>query len=400
LRSPQTTTGKLALVGCLYLSQGLPFGFFSQVLPVLMRERKFSLGAIGLAWLLALPWALKFVWAPLVDAHGTRRGWIVPLQLATAAALFGLAAWPNAENAPLAPLLTVTFVVNLLSATQDIATDGLAVDMLTPAERGAGNSVQVAAYRVGMILGGGLIVTFIKPLGFPLAFALMGGLVLLTTLPAALTEPEPRVMPSADPEAPGHFFRRRDAGPILIIVGTFKVGEALANGMLRPMLVDAGVSLDNIGWLTGIAGFAAGLAGAVIGGAAINGLGRKSALIGFGIAQSVAVAVYAWPAALGHEASLGLWLGAIIIGHVFVGAATVTLFTLMMDWCRPGHAATDYTVQASVVVATTGAASALSGFVATPLGYAGHFLVGAGLSLAAAIGAALLFSSTETPEHV
>jgi hypothetical protein len=48
-------------------------------------------------------------------------------------------------------------LINLLAATQDVATDGLAVDLLTSAERGWGNGVQVAAYRVGMILGGGLM---------------------------------------------------------------------------------------------------------------------------------------------------------------------------------------------------------------------------------------------------
>ena len=62
-----STPAKLGLLGCLYFSQGLPFGFFTQALPVLLRKQGFSLGQIGLSSLLVVPWALKFLWAPAVD---------------------------------------------------------------------------------------------------------------------------------------------------------------------------------------------------------------------------------------------------------------------------------------------------------------------------------------------
>jgi len=76
---------KLLLLSSLYLAQGLPFGFFTQALPVLMREAGMSLKMISATSLLFLPWALKFLWAPLIDHVGTRRQWIVPLQLTAAA---------------------------------------------------------------------------------------------------------------------------------------------------------------------------------------------------------------------------------------------------------------------------------------------------------------------------
>jgi MFS transporter, PAT family, beta-lactamase induction signal transducer AmpG len=60
------TSRKLALLATLYLSQGLPFGFFSQALPILMRQEGRSLPDIGKATWLMIPWALKFLWAPLV----------------------------------------------------------------------------------------------------------------------------------------------------------------------------------------------------------------------------------------------------------------------------------------------------------------------------------------------
>src|SRR4051812_5292522 len=85
---PTSTLSKLALLTSLYLAQGLPYGFFTTALPVIMRQQKQSLGLIGVSAVLALPWGLKFLWAPLVDRYGgsrmgRRRGWIVPLQLLT-----------------------------------------------------------------------------------------------------------------------------------------------------------------------------------------------------------------------------------------------------------------------------------------------------------------------------
>jgi len=61
--------------------------------------------------------------------------------------------------------------------------------------------------------------------------------------------------------------------------------------------------------------------------------------------------------------------------------ATAVLFTMMMDAARSHAAGSDYTVQASVVVMATGLGSALSGFSAQALGYAGHFALAALLCL-------------------
>lgn len=65
------TSIKLALLTSLYLCQGLPYGFFTQALPVVMRKEGISLQLFGLTSLLALPWTLKFLWAPLVDNYGS-----------------------------------------------------------------------------------------------------------------------------------------------------------------------------------------------------------------------------------------------------------------------------------------------------------------------------------------
>ncbi|MFW6053568.1 MAG: MFS transporter, partial [Persicimonas sp.] len=179
---------RFALLAVLYLSQGVPFGLFLQALPVILRERGVSLEAIGFSSLLALPWALKFLWAPFVDrrppgplALPRRKGWLVPIQLVTAA-LFGFVAFFGLHD-NLVWLMGIVFVVNLLNATQDIATDGLAVDLLAVDERGAGNALQVGGYRVGMILGGAGVLVLIESCGWTIGLGVCAAILLAALIP-------------------------------------------------------------------------------------------------------------------------------------------------------------------------------------------------------------------------
>ena len=177
------------MLGSLYFTQGLPFGFFTQALPVILRNQGATLGEIGLTSLLAVPWALKFLWAPVVDRYssqrvGRRKSWILPLQVVAVLVLAALASSSVTSALPL--LLCAVFVLNLIAATQDIATDGLAVDMLAPPERGLANGVQVAGYRVGMIVGGGVLLILHERLGMSGTFASMAALTAKCQGPASI----------------------------------------------------------------------------------------------------------------------------------------------------------------------------------------------------------------------
>ena len=394
-----TQTGKLVLLASLYLAQGMPYGFFSQFLPAMLRAQGVSLQNVGLASLLALPWALKFLWAPLVDRYGAarwglRRTWIVPLQLLTVVTLLVLSrVEPTAQ---LEPMLLGVLVLNLLAATQDIATDGLAVTILGPTERGLGNGVQVAAYRLGMILCGGVLLILYEQLGWARVCQLMAGAIALTTLPIAGYR-EPPTPAHARPGLASFagFFRRPGVLGWLAALAAYKFGEAFGVGMLKPFLIDMGLGFAGIGWLTGTAGFLAGLVGAMVGGAMVGKFGRWRCLFVFAAVQALAVACYAIPAWGPRDWTVLYAL--CTFEHLAGGMATAALFTLMMDAARPQTAGTDYTVQASVVVFATGLGAGSSGFSvawltdlldvrlwgdapATPA-YGPHFLLAAVLSL-------------------
>lgn len=387
-------TTKAGVLASLYLSQGLPYGLFSQAVPALLRQQGVSLAAIGLSTLLAIPWGLKFLWAPWIErsvgARGQRRRCILPLQLAGAAVMLTLALMRPVASLP--ALLAAVFVANVLAATQDIATDGLAIDLLSPQERGLGNAIQVGGYRLGMILGGGGLLIVYEQLGPRWAFLGAAALLLLASVPVwRLREPVPETSPGAAPqigvaETLRWFVRdTRGRGWLLVLV-LYKAGDHLGTGMLRPFLIDAGMTLTELGVVLGGAGFSAGLLGAFAGGWSVTQLGEGRALVVCGGLQALSIAVYALvPATVGAPL-----VAAVVFEHLATGMATTALFVSMMQRCRPDHAASDYTLQASVVVLASGAAAALGGSAAGAWGYDVTFVVGALLSAAAVTLAAVV----------
>jgi MFS family permease len=388
-----TSAYKFTLLASLYLAQGVPFGFFTQALPVLLRERGLSLAAIGASSLLFLPWGLKFLWAPLVDHTGSRKAWIVTLQLLT---LAGALVLSQADlEASLLPIFAALLLFNLLAATQDVATDGLAVRLLSTPERGLGNGLQVGAYRIGMILGGGALLWLFAQAGWSVMFLGMAAILLLTCLPVLFLRPD-AVPASAGParQGPagvalligwGHRLQRPGVVGFLGLICAYKFGDAMASSLIGPFMHDAGLTKQEIAGLKGTLGSVMGLAGAALGGWLAWRFGRRSALLGCGILQTASLLLYV-ACAVQPEARALLY-GASTAEHLLGGMATVALFTLMMDASDPAHAGTDYTLLACAVVLATGIAGVVAGLIGDALGYTGAF----GLSfLASALGCALL----------
>ncbi len=370
-----TRTHRYGVLATLYFAQGLPFGFFTLAVPVLLRAQGHDLRSVAGSSLLLLPWGLKFLWAPVVDRYGAKRSWILPMQLVNAAILTGLATRPAAD---LPSLAAGMFLVAAASATQDVATDGLAVKLLPEDERGTGNGIQVGAYRIGMVVGGGLVPFVYERWGPSVAFVGMAALVALTTLPVTtIREPPPsegRALPAIGLDVVRPWLAPA-AWPWLATLFLYKAGDAMATPLVKPMLVDQGWSMSEIGALTGLAGSTVAATASALGGPATGALPRPRALLLFGVAQAAA------------QVSFGFLdpVAVVVVEH-FVGTfATIALFTAMMDRCvRAGREASDYTVQASLVVFFTGLVGAAGGGLADAIGYRAFFAVCGAVSLAGA----------------
>jgi MFS family permease len=390
-----------ALLALLYFAQGLPSGLIAKALPALLRDQGVSLSLIGFTSALALPWALKFLWAPLIDRHGTRRQWLLGLNGLTMALMLLVASRDFDVWIDRLPwLLAILFCANVVSATQDIATDGYAVSRLRPEWRGIGNSLQVVGYKLGMVLGSGGLLWLVAHHGWQASYGGLACLLLLVLVPVlfmddARTDAEREASHSQWHGLGGYarlfrgFVARPGLGWWLLTLALYKFGDSLASRMTGPLLRDSGYSLAEIGAITGVAGATAGVLGAFAGGASLLRLGRRQSLLAFGVLQALGLAGYLWVVA-GVESFLVL--GAIVCFEQFVdGLSTVALFTLMMDRCRAHSPGTDYSLQASLMVLVTGMAATVGGVFTDSFGYAAVFATAAALTLLALLPAMLFF---------
>ncbi|WP_220658428.1 MFS transporter [Tsukamurella sp. TY48] len=376
-------SGVLILLTSLYFAQGLPFGFFTQAVPVVLRDEGYSLTAISITSLLYLPWGVKFLWAPAVDRLGTRRRWLLGTQLGAAGTALLLATADLSTS--LRWLFVAIAVINLLSATQDVATDGLAVRMLGPRERGLGNAIQTGAYRVGMIVGGGVLLWVYAEAGWRVLLLSLGGLILVCTVPVVLLvrdDPAPAAGPAPARGAliTAWVERLRRPGVIALIalLAAYKFGNAMASSIAGPFLKDAGLTLKEIALVNGGLSSAGALLGSAAGGWLAFRYGRRPALVFGGVAQTLAILLYV-AAAVGIG-GYGLVITASLAEHILGGAATVALFTLMMDACEEEHAGADYTLLACAVVGAQGVAGFAAGALGDAFGYPTVFLVATVLS--------------------
>ncbi|MEM7796819.1 MAG: MFS transporter [Cyanobacteria bacterium P01_C01_bin.118] len=375
----KATWRKMGLLGSLYVAQHIPLTFVYEALPVFLRQQNVSLKTLGLLQLLALPLVFKFLWSPLIDRYGvTRWGhyrfWILCFQIGLGVAI-ALLAFLNITQQFIFLLLGL-LLVSLLSASQDIATDALAIGLLSPAERGFGNGIQRGGNSLGAIIGGGGMLLLLSYWGWRTTLLAMATVLLLAIIPIA--RHRERVVKSTTLSSPNFrrlisVYRRPGMGRWLIILTLYGIGPYMALTMFRPLLVDLGLSIGEIGLLLGVVSYGAGLLGAVVAGLNISRLSRKQALVSFSALQGIAIAAYCLPV-LGFTQLSLLYLVA-TVAQFINGMAMTALFTVMMDKSDAATAGTDYTVQSSVVYISGILGATFSGVIAEALGYQGVFSV-------------------------
>ena len=363
---------KVGYLSVLYFSQGLPFGFQATALPTYLRASGLSLTGIGFLSALALPWVAKPIWAPLVDRWGRRRTWIAAMQ-SMMAITAATAAFVDPRT-DLGVLLALVFSLNVFAATQDVAVDALAIDLLGPGDLGSGNAAQVVGYKVGMLTGGGLLVWASAEIGWRGLFAGMsiliaGALLVLQVVrepEGTATVPERRSL--REVLAPLLATLRRPGAAWVAALGlTYKMGESMADAMFKPFLVDEGYTPAQIGLWFGTWGMAASIAGSIAGGVVATRLSPVRALAA-AAAMRLGPLGYEWFLSLGHPGRAAV-VTASVTEHFFGGLLTTTMFAFLMSRVDRRIGATHYTLLASLEVLGKAAGGWASGAMADAWDY-------------------------------
>lgn len=376
------------LLASLYSTQFLGLMFFVVAMAAILRERGASLDTIGLVYLLGMVWPLKALWAPWIDRYaigrrGHYRGWLLFTQggMVLCLALIGVLDL----QADFTSIYLLCLATSLLSATQDIAVDGLACRLLTPADRGFGNGLQIGGGLVGNLVGGGAMLMLYPTIGWMGCCLALAALTSVSWL-QLLRYQEPTWPRPAQPGGYSRligFWRGPGRMRLLLLLLIYPAGSALAYSIVMPALVDAGWTLESIGLIVNVLGSLAGLAAALAYGRLLRRYSRRRAMVAAALLQWLGIAGLTLPA-------MG-WGGSVVAGAAVVAyfllynpAATV-LATLMMDQSSQASPATDYTLQVSLsqcfVMVLTSAGAMLAGRI----GYGGVIGVAVILALLAAI---------------
>lgn len=380
------------LLFSLYWAQGLPVGFMTHALPVILRAQGVSLAHIGGFGLLMLPWSIKIFWATYVDRFalsrlGHYRSWIIPTQLSSVFILVILSFFPiQALDQPsyLFIFFVLLFLMNFTGATQDIATDALAVNLLKQDQQHWGNTFQVIGSRLGFIVGGGAVLWCLDWLNWQKTFLILAMLVFLNTLPILFyREPRHHFTNSAQTTSSisfsqsikkylTYFTSSQELKTWLMVLLSFKVADGLAGPVLKPLMVDMGLNYTQIGVFITIFGAMAALVGAGVAGLLLKHFSRIQCLITFSILKIISLVAYTG-IAYGYETNQQITPFWLYIVNAFEDACSamllVVILTLIMQYSRKAFAGTDFTFQVSIMATMSGLLYLGSGILADAIGY-------------------------------
>ncbi|RUV22788.1 RhtX/FptX family siderophore transporter [Mesorhizobium sp. M7A.F.Ca.MR.245.00.0.0] len=365
-----------AVLAGLYLAQGIPGYLLVAAVPPIMRELGVSRTAIGMLAVLMIPLTVKFLWAPLVDrirpmAIGHRRGWILPTQIGTVIAIAALAL---VEPTNLKAIFAIGFAIAVLTSTQDIATDGYATLALRQEDRAVGNAIQGGAVALSVIVGGTVSLLLYGWVGWQ-AMVLTIAAVSALPLIAIAFMPEDTATKNAEPRAKpsiSSFLKRPEAVTVLMIALTYRASEGLVKSMEGSYLVDVGLPLSAIGYLSGISAATADIAGSFIAAMLVRRSGAGRTLLLLGALRTICFLLFALHAA-GEITGIWTLLGAAGFQTLIRYMEIVALYSLFMAVSSKDQPGTDFTILSCAQIIIYLIGSMMAGAIADRIGYGALF---------------------------
>jgi PAT family beta-lactamase induction signal transducer AmpG len=389
------TQRKMAAILLLGFGSGLPLYLTNRTLQAWMTLEGVDLSTIGLFSLVALPYSLKFLWAPVFDRYvppflGRRRGWLLITQILLMLAIAGMGM--QDPQGALQMLALNAVLLAFFSASQDTVIDGYRIDVLADRELGAGAAIGVLGYRIAMLVVGSAAFILADRIAWPTVYLLIS-LLMLLAIGGTLLAPEPLV-PERTPRTLGEavvqpfadFFRRTGVVwgvVILLFVICYQLPDRFGQVMATPFLLQTGFSQTEIGAIQGGIGLAATIVGVIAGGALIARLGINRSVWVFFALQILSNLAYYWIAVSG--ASRARLVVAIVVENLSGGLVTAVFVAFMMSLCSRRFSATQYALLTSLMAFARDLLTAPSGRVAELAGWPTYFLLTMAVGLPAVI---------------
>lgn len=393
------------------ISSGFPLTLLLATMTFWLSKEGIDKKTIGFAIGLTTPYTLKFLWAPLIDKtplpvltrmFGQRRGWLYFIQ-----ALLFVAVWQLGASDParhLGNFAIWAIAVAFLSATQDIVIDAYRIEILSDEDMAHGTATNQFGYRTGNLIAGAGTVYLASAEGLGLGWATAYGLTAFCVLPAALAALWAGPGQFIDRYAEAHgmragqwlketvvnpfreFLGRQGAALILLFVLVYKIGDAMGQSMLNPMIVELGFAdMDYIS-ANKLWGFGALIVGSALGAPFILWLGMARALIISGLMMMFSNVMFMVLAASGND--YWMLVAAVTTENLTSGIGLTVFTTYLSGLSSLAYTATQFALLSSFAAVARTWLAAPAGIAAEKLGWVGFW----GFTIVAAVpGMALLW---------
>jgi len=340
------------------ISSGFPFALLAATLTNRLADAGIEKKSISAFALALLVYSFKWAWAPLIDrfrlpllsgALGQRRSWLWLCGTATAVAVFVLGVADPLTG--LQAVVVGALLLGFAGATFDIVIDAYRIELLAPEQLGVGSGMSQYGWRLGAFFAATIALAVASVSNWawgyiacmPLAFA--GPIAsIFAGEPVRHQEPKPvRGVGEALAAFYGplvDFFKRKGAILVLLFVLIHKIGDTMANLMIRDLLVGLGFTKPEILWGDVWIGFFALLAGIFVGGIIYARMGMKRSVMVSLILMAVSNLSFAGLAAVGHSMPMLAWT--IGFENFASGIGGVTVVAYLSALCNLRFTATQF----------------------------------------------------------
>ncbi len=389
-----------AWVPTLYFAEGIPYFIVNTISVVMYKNLGMPNGRLAaLTSLLYLPWVIKPFWSPFVDIIGTKRRWIIWMQLAMTAAFVALALSVHPTFFTFS--LIFFWITAFASATHDIAADGFYMLALDHKRQAVFVGIRSLFYRVSMIFGQGVLVFIAgyleRRLGsVPTAWRIT---LLITALIFAVLSVWhifllPRPAEDAVREDAGTakeifrgfgrtfatFFTKPGIWLAMCFLLLFRLPEALSIKMLTPFLLDTAaagglaLSTEQVGLAYGTIGVAGLVAGGILGGIAAAKWGLRKSLVPMVCCVAIPCLVYVYLAMARPE---NLWIvsGCILLDQFGYGFGFTAYMLYMIHVSEGEFKTSHYSLCTAFMALSMMIPGLFAGYLQEALGYTGFFIL-------------------------
>jgi PAT family beta-lactamase induction signal transducer AmpG len=373
---------RLLAIFFLGFASGLPLALVGSTLQAWFTEASVDLVTIGALSLLGIPYTLKFLWAPLMDQYGLsrlgkRRSWILLTQFGLVIALLVLAQLDPGSNASVMGMIAL--LIAFFSASQDISVDAYRTDVLLPTERGLGAAYYIFAYRIAMLVAGGLALICADYVGWKLTYEIMAALILLSMLPTFLAPAEEQVLlPSNNifttmKQSLGELLSRDKIVFLLLLIVFYKFGDALALSLMTNFLLHGlGFTLTEVGFAFKLVGFVATMFGAFVAGAILTRCNIFYGLLWFGFAQTFSNLLFVALAMVGKNFTFMAM--SLFVENFCSGLSTAALMAFLMSLCNHRYTASQYALLSAIASLGRVFLGPMAGFMVENMGWVQFYI--------------------------